>query len=403
MKLLAIVLHMGEGGLGVTRALGRMGVDVCGIDYRDDSVAFGSKYCQRKLVFANPILDPETCLDQFIRLGKTINGKAVLLPTADAYVMFVSKYESQLKDYFVFSIPAPAVLDSLVNKTKQYAVAEQSGVAVPKTFAPENMDSLRQIEDSLPYPVFIKGVNSAQWNAEFHNKGFVANDADELRKYFSIAARQEIPVLLQEIVVGPNRNHYKVCAYYSKNKELIALFCTQKTRQFPTDFGIGCYMTSEHNPILIEMGRRLFEGIGYTGVGSIEFKKDDKDGIYKLMELNPRFWQQNIQATCAGINFPYINYLDCSGETVEPCLSFKDNVRYLDIVPDILSFVGNQRRGDVSFLQWLQSILKADCFAYVSWNDIGPIWNYFKQMVKFVIRKISTTLGLPWFPLRRMR
>lgn len=395
MKFLAVVLHMGEGGLGVTRALGALGVNVYGIDYRSDSVAFGSKFCQRQLVFADPITEPDKCLDQFVRLAKTIPGKAVLMPTADAYVAFVSQYAAQLKDYYLFNIPAPEVLGSLVDKTEQYALAEKLGIPVPKTFTPTDMDSLEAMQESLPYPVFIKGVNSARWNAEFHNKGFVANNPDEVRQYFRMTAEKNIPVLLQEIVLGPNKNHYKVCAYYSANKDLKAIFSTQKTRQFPSDFGVGCYMTAEHNPELIDLGRKFFEGIGYTGVGSIEFKKDDKDGLYKLMELNPRFWQQNYQATQAGINFPYINYLDCIGEQVEPAFDFKDNVRYLDVAADILSFIGNRKRGDITFSQWAKSVGKADCLAYVSCNDIGPLWNYFKQISKFLFRKISTRLLKP--------
>jgi predicted ATP-grasp superfamily ATP-dependent carboligase len=133
-------------------------------------------------------------------------------------------------------------------------------------------------------------------------------------------------------------------------------------------------MTSRNVPALVELGRRFFEGLNYTGVGSIEFKKDDKDGTFKLIELNPRLWQQNIQATYAGVNFAYINYLDCIGEMVEPSLHFRENVRYVDRIQDFRSFLGNRQRGDVSIYQWLTSVYKADCFAYFAWDDMIPAW-----------------------------
>jgi predicted ATP-grasp superfamily ATP-dependent carboligase len=197
------------------------------------------------------------------------------------------------------------------------------------------------------------------------------------------------------MVLGPNKNHFKVCAYYSKDKELLALFSTQKTRQYPVDMGIGTYMISGYYPELIALGRRFFEGIGYVGVGSIEFKKDDRDGQFKLIELNPRYWQQNIQATCAGVNFPYINYLDCIGERVEPVLSYKENIRFLDAREDYLSYLGNRKRGDVSFVEWVKSILGADCYSHFSWDDMVPARKYwltrqrFKQLLQKVLQSGS--------------
>jgi predicted ATP-grasp superfamily ATP-dependent carboligase len=129
-------------------------------------------------------------------------------------------------------------------------------------------------------------------------------------------------------------------------------------------------MISGNHPELIALGRKLFEGMGYNGVGSIEFKKDDRDGQYKLIELNPRFWQQNIQATYAGVNFPYINYLDCIGEKIDPVLSFKEDIRFWDAYPDVQSFLANRKRGDVSFFEWFKSILSADCHAHFAWDEL---------------------------------
>jgi predicted ATP-grasp superfamily ATP-dependent carboligase len=41
-------------------------------------------------------------------------------------------------------------------------------------------------------------------------------------------------------------------------------------------------------PELLALGKAFFKKIGYRGVGSAEFKLDDRDGTLKLIELNPR-------------------------------------------------------------------------------------------------------------------
>ena len=57
-----------------------------------------------------------------------------------------------------------------------------------------------------------------------------------------------------------------------------------------------------------EPGRRLLEGMGFYGFGNVEFKKDPRDGTYKLMELNGRHNNSGLLSVRAGINFPLIMY-----------------------------------------------------------------------------------------------
>jgi predicted ATP-grasp superfamily ATP-dependent carboligase len=40
----------------------------------------------------------------------------------------------------------------------------------------------------------------------------------------------------------------------------------------------------------------------------VEFKKDQRDGRFKLMEINPRFWGSLNLAIQSGVDFPYLFY-----------------------------------------------------------------------------------------------
>jgi predicted ATP-grasp superfamily ATP-dependent carboligase len=67
-------------------------------------------------------------------------------------------------------------------------------------------------------------------------------------------------------------------------------------------------MVTKHIPELIDAGRTILEGIGYNGYSLIEFKRDSRDGVFKLMDVNGRPNGSLRQAVTAGVNFPWIQY-----------------------------------------------------------------------------------------------
>jgi len=195
----AIVLGMGRNGLGVSRSLGRQGIEVYCID-KDNATEFSSKYCKKQYVFPNPTGYPEECLNQFIELGKSLGNKSVLLPTSDPYVAFISRFRAELSHYFLFNIPESSTLENILDKSKQYQFLAKLGIPVPKTLSPKRIDHLK--EGLISYPAVIKGIDSTQWFSAFNNKGFVAHCYSDLLEYFRLALDKNVEVVIQEMVIG---------------------------------------------------------------------------------------------------------------------------------------------------------------------------------------------------------
>ena len=55
-----------------------------------------------------------------------------------------------------------------------------------------------------------------------------------------------------------------------------------------------------------------------VGLSQVEFKRDPRDGSYRLMEVNPRLWQWHGLAAACGVDFPRIAYEDLVGEKPDP-------------------------------------------------------------------------------------
>jgi hypothetical protein len=48
----------------------------------------------------------------------------------------------------------------------------------------------------------------------------------------------------------------------------------------------------------------MLDALNWHGVAMVEFRRDDRDGEYKLMEVNPKFWGSLDLALAAGADFP---------------------------------------------------------------------------------------------------
>lgn len=367
----AFVLGVGTpNGIGVIRSLGRVGIRVVAVDHRDDAAGLGSRYA-RPVVVPDPAGRPGDALEAL--LGEAPEGeKEVLYPTSDAFVLFLSRFRAELEERYRFCVPSRRILEGMVDKRLQYQEAMRVGAPLPPTFFPRDMAEVEEAADRLQYPAFIKPHLSHLWYQRFGNKGFKVTSPGELRERYREVFRSGLGALVQTIIQGPNTNHVKVCAYYGQNGGRHALFLTRKIRQYPVEFGVGTVMESFHDPQVQRIGLDLFEAFGYRGIGSIELKKDERTGQYMLIELNPRLWAQNIQATCAGVNFPLIQYLDVTGQPVGPGPDWRDGVRWMDGFEDARSFWWFRQRGRMGFGELFRTWLTVDCAAYFSRDDIGP-------------------------------
>jgi hypothetical protein len=71
----------------------------------------------------------------------------------------------------------------------------------------------------------------------------------------------------------------------------------------------------------------LLSHLGWRGVAMVEFKRDDRDGSLRLMEINGRFWGSLQLAIDAGVDFPAM-LVDTAGATrPAPVTSYRIGVR----------------------------------------------------------------------------
>lgn len=370
----AFVLSLFDTGLGAIRSLGRVGIPVIGLDSDSGMPGFKSRYCTAKSC-PDPVHQPDELVQFLLDEGRQLNRSGILFPASDVFVLFLSRHRDELKEYFLFALPPNEVLEAIVNKRRQYELAERVGTPYPQTFCPESRDDVEQIKDQVEYPAFIKPYYSHLWQEKFPGiKGFKVHTPKELVARFEEILPTDLKVMVQSIIPGPNTNHFKVNVYVGTTGEPLAIFTLRKIRQYPIEFGVGTMVESLRFPKLVELGLKFFQGIGYRGIGSIEFKKDERNGQLYMIELNPRLWQQNIHATVCEINFPLIQYLDLTGQASPPQNEFVEGVKWLDAMADFQAFWSYFRRGELTPWAWVRSWERTRSFATFAWDDLGPFF-----------------------------
>ena len=193
--------------------------------------------------------------------------------------------------------------------------------------------------------------------------------------------------MLQEYVPGPPTAHYFVDGFVDRTGVVRALFARRRIRMFPTDFGNSSMMVSVPLEEAAEAAgslERLFAGIGYRGTFSAEFKRDPRDGAFKLLEVNSRPWWYIGFAAHCGVDVSVMIYRDALGLPVETVTGYKVGERCVLLPQDFRAYRAIRRADGLSFVSWVRS-----------W--IGATPSIFQRSDPL------PALGLPIFAVRRRR
>jgi len=369
----AFVLGMHATGLTATRCLGREGISVKGFDVGAKRAGFRSRYCRAE-VCPDPLDQPDA-LVRFLRHQVSHGSqKVVLLPTSDAFFLFLSRHRVQLADKFLMNLPSVEVAESVVNKRRLYELAAANDTAFPKSYFPATYDEALGIKDSLRYPAFIKPYWGHQWRAYFggQHKGFKVQSPDEFLVRFREVLESGHSALVQSYITSPDDNLFSLSLYVSQEGEVLAAFPRRQVRQYPPNSGTVTLAISERDPELVADGTRFCQSIGYRGIVGLEYKRDREDNKYKLLDFNPRLMLSDMLTAYCGINLPLLQYLDLTGQRPAPRREYTEGVKWLDSIADFHAFKQYHERGELGLKDWLNSLRRARVFALFAWDDPLP-------------------------------
>ena len=307
----AVVVDVGwVNGLAAIRSLGRAGIRVLALDHRRSALGFRSRY-------AEPVVTPDPQDEQeFVSfLAGLAVERAPVFATHDEPLNAIARAADRLGERFLYPFPPGEVLGRIQTKRGQLEAAGRAGVPTPRTAYPTSAGEARAAAELIGFPVLVKPSSTEGFKRRFGKQAFRCETVAEVERAYAEA--EPYAPMVQEVIPGDDDALYTLGSYLSHGGEALGLFCGRKLRQTPP--GVGTCRVGEALWVdeVVEQGLTLLRTLEFHGLSQVEFKRDPRDGAYKLMEVNPRLFQWHGLAAACGVDLPLIAYRDLTGETVE--------------------------------------------------------------------------------------
>jgi D-aspartate ligase len=298
--------------LGVLRVLARRGIPAFVVDETTNIITRSRWY--RAAEQALPETSDPAVLAAYLRsLGLP---EAVLIPCSDRWALAVSGLPADLRERFPASIAPHDAVASFVDKDRFHELTDRLDLPRPRSIPITRLADLDLASDEDLANGFLKPTESQRHNQVFKSKGSFVRSRAEAARLVEEANAAGITFLLQEWIPGDMSRTYLIDGFVDRTGAITAMAARRRVRMDPPRLANTCCdVTIPLADVEACMSplRTLFDAVGYRGIFNVEFKLDTRDGRFKIIELNPRpFWLIGHIAQ-AGVDLPWMSYLDAQG------------------------------------------------------------------------------------------
>lgn len=249
-------------------------------------------------------------IDNNDELEKKILGLAdkntLLFPTSDDYIDFIVEIYDNLNGKMQIGLPSLDIINTFNNKRNAYEYIKSLDVHQPISFCPNSIEEVLKLADTIEYPIVVKPAIMHSFHKQFGKKAYLCIDKDSLIEKVKFIHENKYPInqiLLQEYLSGGAKTLYSY-GVYAENGEPQAWIMANRIRQNPMDFGNSTtFAITCKIPEIEDAARKILSATKYTGLAEIEFMYDEKNGVYKFLEINTRAWKWHSISKAFGWGF----------------------------------------------------------------------------------------------------
>lgn len=388
----AIILSGHTMALGVVRALAKMSIPIQVVYYEEKHFAQASRYVTGHYCAPHPELHESAFIDFLTGCSELKGG--VLFPVSDATLVAVARHKAALSKKYIVACADWPVTRACIDKGVTYHLAAQAGLAVPKTLHVHSLQDVERQARHANYPCLLKPTESHRYYARFGRKMSVVTDAAELLVNYKEASDAGLDVVVQELIGGIDGHVVNYNCYIADGRA-VAEFTAEHTRNGPPSFGSPRVAMSRWIPDVVAPGRTLLRALGLEGFACVEFKWDQRDGRFKLMEVNARHNLSTALAVRCGMNFPYIEYRHRASKRTVPVEGFARGIYWIDLLRDIGFSARHMREEKYKWRQLLAPYRSPHIYAILDRRDPMPFIRRFAYLASSAART-AFTMAWPW-------
>jgi D-aspartate ligase len=244
----------------------------------------------------------------------------MLLPIDEVSAVFADDHHEELSQRFLMPKAPPGIHRRLASKREVWELTQRLGVPSPVSTFPSSEADVVALSRSASFPVVLKRGDPWLPSYDPHAPSvLIAHTATEMIAGYRRMESPERPqVMVQEYIPGGPESIWMFNGYFRReDSECLCAFTGQKIRQRGPQTGSATLGVCVWNEGVAEAAIRLIQGLGYTGIVDMGFRYDERDGRYKLLDVNPRMGSTfRLFAGENGLDVLRAQYLDLTGQQV---------------------------------------------------------------------------------------
>lgn len=341
MNVLPIILGTDINAYGVARSFHEA--------YALESLCLGKKalrYTRKSKILKVRVY--EDLEENFVSILKEVAAEfpekiRLLISCGDNYTSLITAHEEELKGLFLFNYVTEDQQRELENKIDFYGVCETYGLPYPATMVISKEDAEKKVTLPFSYPVALKPNDSISYlNTRFPGK----------KKAYKIESEGELNGVLQEIYQGGysglmivqdfipgDCDKMAVLNAYVDSRGKVKMMCLGRClldAVLPAEIGNYDALLTDFDKDLYERYCDFLEDYGYRGFANFDLKYDDRDGTWKVFEINIRQGRSSYYMTAGGCNFTKFLMEDLVYERDNPTYYHRDPGLWLYVDPYVL-------------------------------------------------------------------
>jgi D-aspartate ligase len=252
-----------------------------------------SKYCRKFFSHTVDAFDHNR-LDVILGTARKINAD-IIFPIDQPTIRLIAEYRSEVEK--VATLPPLAsttAIDIAADKWLLTNVLEQEGIPHPQSV---HFEKGKPADFSgLDFPVLAKPLVGES------GRGIERCETlDELTAFLNSDKSADV-YLVQSFIQGYDID----CSVLCENGEIKAHTIQKSVQPGKNKYEPASTIEFVRQEQVYKITEELMRALNWSGVAHVDMMYDEKYGIPRVLEINPRWWASVIGSLVAGVNFPHL-------------------------------------------------------------------------------------------------
>ena len=194
-------------------------------------------------------------------------------------------------------------------------MCERLSVPCAQSIVPGSTDDVREFAKNATFPIVVKAAKQWRLMNDRYNVKVISTQKALLELFDQIKFPENSSLVLQEYIPGEDWIYHGYC---NAKIDLYVSFTGMKLLDYPPGSGSTAIGISCRNDELCFETEKLLRTISYSGIVDMDWRKDQRDGRYRLLDCNPRVGMNfRMFENIAAIDVVRAEHLDLTGRGVD--------------------------------------------------------------------------------------